>query len=63
VSPVFKNLYQSVISGEETRIVLEKNSDPDYRVKLDAELKAMRESEMWLAGATVRSLRPENWMK
>jgi ketol-acid reductoisomerase len=50
-----------VTSGIETRIVLEKNSDPQYREKLDEELKAMRESEMWQAGAAVRSLRPENW--
>jgi hypothetical protein len=34
--------------------------DPDYREKLNEELKAMRESEMWQAGATVRKLRPEN---
>jgi ketol-acid reductoisomerase len=61
VAPVFDNLYQSVTSGGETRIVLEKNSDPHYREKLDEELRAMRESEMWQAGAAVRSLRPENW--
>jgi ketol-acid reductoisomerase len=29
-------------------------------VKLEAELKEMRDSEMWRAGAAVRSLRPEN---
>jgi ketol-acid reductoisomerase len=63
VAPVFDSLYQSVVSGVETRIVLEKNSDPNYRAKLDAELKTMRESEMWQAGAAVRSLRPENWKK
>jgi ketol-acid reductoisomerase len=61
VAPVFDDLYESVTSGVETRIVLEKNSDPHYREKLDAELRAMRESEMWQAGAAVRSLRPENW--
>ena len=63
VAPVFDNLYKSVVSGVETGIVLEKNSDPNYREKLDAELKVMRESEMWQAGAAVRSLRPENWKK
>jgi ketol-acid reductoisomerase len=63
VAPVFDDLYQSVVTGEETRIVLEKNSDPDYRAKLNAELKIMRESEMWKAGAAVRALRPENWTK
>ena len=38
---------------------LDSNSKPDYREKLNAELKELRESEMWQAGATVRELRPE----
>ena len=63
VAPVFDDLYESVTNGVETRIVLEKNSDPQYREKLDEELRTMRESEMWQAGAAVRSLRPENWNK
>ena len=63
VAPVFDTLYDRVTSGVETRIVLEKNSDPNYRENLDEELRAMRESEMWQAGAAVRSLRPENWKK
>ncbi|NPV75296.1 MAG: ketol-acid reductoisomerase [Anaerolineae bacterium] len=61
--PVFEELYQSVRSGEETWNVLEANSAPDYREKLEAELKDIRDSEMWQAGAVVRSLRPENWKK
>src|SRR5512138_1121230 len=63
VEPVFDDLYEKVKSGYETAIVLAANSAPDYREKLDAELKEMRESEMWRTGATVRSLRPENWKK
>ena len=63
VAPVFDNLYNSVVTGVETGIVLDKNSDPNYREKLDAELKIMHDSEMWRAGAAVRSLRPENWKK
>jgi ketol-acid reductoisomerase len=63
VAPVFAELYQSVMDGEETRVVLKANSAVDYREKLEDELKAMRESEMWQAGAAVRSLRPENWNK
>jgi ketol-acid reductoisomerase len=63
VAPVFDELYQRVVNGDETRIVLEKNSDPNYREKLDVELKTMRDSEMWQTGAMVRSLRPENWKK
>jgi ketol-acid reductoisomerase len=63
VAPVFDELYQRVVNGDETRIVLDKNSDPNYREKLDVELKTMHDSEMWQTGATVRSLRPENWKK
>src|SRR6187399_1233205 len=57
--PVFEKLYQSVASGQETKRVLEVNSKPDYRASLEKELKAVAESELWVAGAWVRSLRPE----
>jgi ketol-acid reductoisomerase len=60
VAPVFEDLYQKVISGEETQRVLAANSAPDYRQKLQQELNVVKNSEMWRAGATVRSLRPEN---
>ena len=63
VSPVFDELYGKVTSGEETRRVLEANSAVDYREKLDNELNTLKNSEMWQAGATVRSLRPENRKK
>jgi ketol-acid reductoisomerase len=58
--PVFNELYSSVAAGNESRRSIDSNSQPDYRVKLEAELKELRESEMWQAGKTVRSLRPEN---
>ncbi|MDZ4845927.1 MAG: ketol-acid reductoisomerase [Chitinophagales bacterium] len=58
VEPVFEELYESVASGEQAKIVIKANSDPDYRAKLEEELKEMRESEMWKAGAQVRKLRP-----
>jgi ketol-acid reductoisomerase len=63
VAPLFSSLYERVADGTEARIVLEKNSQPDYREKLNAELAEMRNSEMWQAGAKVRELRPENWKK
>ena len=59
----FRDLYKSVKEGKETEIVLRVNSTPDYREKLEAELKIIRDSEMWQAGTAVRSLRPENWKK
>ncbi|MFH1481576.1 MAG: ketol-acid reductoisomerase [Pseudomonadota bacterium] len=60
VVPLFDELYESVVSGEETRIVLEANSAPDYRERLGRELDEIKNSEMWRAGAAVRKLRPEN---
>jgi ketol-acid reductoisomerase len=58
--PLFESLYELVFSGEETRIVLEKSKEPDYKKKLGDELKELGNSEMWRAGKTVRSLRPQN---
>jgi ketol-acid reductoisomerase len=60
VKPVFNELYEKVISGVETKRVLEKNSAPDYRQQLQKELDVIKNSEMWATGAAVRSLRPEN---
>ena len=60
IKPVMEQLYQSVVTGNEAQISIDSNSKPDYREKLEAELKALRESEMWRAGETVRTLRPEN---
>ncbi|MCD6346367.1 MAG: ketol-acid reductoisomerase [Bacteroidales bacterium] len=58
VSPVFDDLYDSVVSGNEADIAITKGQDPDYRAKLDDELKELRESEIWQTGAQVRKLRP-----
>jgi len=63
VAPLFATLYEKVADGTEAKIVLEKNSQPDYREKLNAELAEMGDSEMWKAGAKVRELRPENWKR
>ncbi len=59
VAPLFDELYESVVSGKETQIVLDANSAPDYRERLQKELDEMKNSEMWRAGEAVRSLRPE----
>ena len=60
VAPVFDQLYAKVVSGAETQRVMESCSAPDYRAKLQAELKTLGDSEMWRAGSAVRALRPEN---
>lgn len=59
VAPVFDELYESVATGEEAQKSIDSNSQPDYREKLEVELKSLHDSEMWQAGRTVRSLRPE----
>lgn len=58
--PVFKELYENVKNGEETKTVISRNSKADYREKLEKELSELRESEMWRVGEEVRKLRPEN---
>jgi ketol-acid reductoisomerase len=58
--PVFTDLYQEVAEGREAGRSIASNSKADYREKLEVELKELADSEMWQAGKTVRSLRPEN---
>ncbi|HDJ33001.1 MAG TPA: ketol-acid reductoisomerase [Bacteroidetes bacterium] len=58
VAPVFDRLYKSVASGKEAAITIEANRQENYREKLSAELKQLRESEMWQTGTAVRKLRP-----
>jgi len=63
VMPVFKKLYTAVKSQAEAKRVIKVCGAPDYKKKLDAELKAMGTSEMWRAGAAVRALRPHEKAK
>ena len=58
--PVMEWLYYSVKTGNEAQISIDSNSKPNYRDELNKELEAMRNTEMWQAGITVRKLRPEN---
>ena len=60
IKPVVEQLYASVKSGNEAQISIDANSQPDYRVGLEKELAALRESEMWRTAVVVRQLRPEN---
>lgn len=57
--PVFEKLYQSVRNGTETRKALEFNGRSTYRQDLARELKEIDDQEIWRAGKTVRSLRPD----
>jgi ketol-acid reductoisomerase len=59
VMPVFKELYERVASGVETRRVISACGKPDYKQRLGKELSAMGNSEMWQAGKATRALRPK----
>jgi ketol-acid reductoisomerase len=59
VMPVFKELYERVASGAETRRVIRSCGGADYRERLGKELAIMHDSEMWRAGKTTRDLRPK----
>lgn len=59
IKPVMERLYESVRSGNEAQISIEANSRPDYRTRLNAELKELHDSELWRTAETVRRLRPE----
>ena len=61
IKPVMQKLYESVKTGNEAQISIDTNSQPDYREKLNEELRQLRESEMWRTGEVVRKLRPENY--
>jgi ketol-acid reductoisomerase len=61
--PVFNALYKAVKSQAEAKRVVKVCGAPDYKQKLDAELKEMHDSEMWQAGAAVRKLRPHEKAK
>ena len=60
IKPVMYQLYDSVKTGKEAQRSIDSNSQPDYREKLNAELKALHDSEMWRTAEVVRQLRPEN---
>lgn len=58
VMPVFQELYRKVVRGDETRRVLTSCGKANYQQQLAQELRAMANSEMWLAGKATRALRP-----
>jgi len=61
--PVFRSLYESVEKGQETKRTLDENNRPDSNARREKELEAIKNLEIWRAGVTVRSLRPERQKK
>jgi len=63
VMPVYKELYERVATGKETRRVISSCGKADYKTKLGKELAVLHDSEMWRAGKTTRDLRPKEKAK
>jgi len=59
VAPVFKDLYKRVKNGDEAARVIRVCGAKNYQDRLDKELAAIGNSEMWQAGKAVRNLRPK----
>jgi len=60
LKPVIEDCYQNVLNGNEAKRSIESNSRDDYRERLEVELEAIKNQEMWIAGQQLRKLRPEN---
>ncbi|MBI2338957.1 MAG: ketol-acid reductoisomerase [Deltaproteobacteria bacterium] len=63
LKPVIEECYRSVQKGEQAKIAIESNSRPDYRERLNKELAAIADQEMWVAGGILREFRPERSKK
>jgi ketol-acid reductoisomerase len=61
--PVFTKLYKSVKAGQETREVIRDCGGRNYQDFLAKKLSEIHNSEMWMTGAAVRSLRPKEKAK
>ncbi len=60
LKPVIEECYKSVLNGHEADVVIESNSSPDYREKLNKELKEIDSQELWQAAKVLRNLRPSS---
>jgi ketol-acid reductoisomerase len=63
VLPVFNELYKRVSTGKEAERVIKICGAKGYQQRVAKELGAIRDSEMWRAGAAVRALRPKTGTK
>ena len=57
LKPVIQECYDRVRDGTEVKTVIEKNSDPAYREKLNQELDSLKDQELWRAASELRKYR------
>ena len=58
IKPIIAQCYQEVEAGMEARIVIQANSSPDYRNKLNDDLNKIKDQEIWQAYRVMRQFRP-----
>ena len=57
IRPIIEDCYDSVMTGKETKNVIDANSDKNYREKLNKELETLSNTELWRVGKVIRELR------
>ena len=57
IKPVISDCYDHVKEGIEAEVVINANSDSNYRQKLENELGSINTQEIWQVGRLVRKLR------
>ena len=57
LKPLINDCYADVANGNETKVILESNSAPNYREKLDGELNKIAKQELWVVAKKMRELR------
>ena len=55
--PLIREIYENVENGSEVKRVLDANSDPEYKTKLNKELEEINNQEIWKVGRVIRELR------
>ena len=58
IKPIIAQCYQEVEAGMEAKIVIQANSSPDYRNKLNDDLNKIKDQEIWQAYRVMRQFRP-----
>lgn len=57
IKPEIEKCYESVKTGNEAKITIDANSDPNYRKNLQKELEEIKNQEVWKIGHIIRKMR------
>jgi ketol-acid reductoisomerase len=60
IKHLIQECYEEVKNGNEAKRVIDSNSDPNYRINLNQELKEMKDQELWRVAKIIRNFRASN---